>query len=168
MAFADSANTIISRQAVSGAAVTDVAFTGLNGTTDLLYKLYYVIAPALAGEVNCSVQINGADVGGGSQFVFDGLTMTTASFANLIIATFDSSGIAVGEFIFNAIPFGLSSMRRGSAICSAATNGQAQVDRGVQYKYLWTIDASNITSMTVHCDTVGGIGIGSYFTLCKV
>ena len=149
-------------------ATNSITFSGLDGDTDLVYKLVYDFIGVGVGVTNYTLRPNGITTSQGSirhNFSSAG-THDVASFADLRFATIGTAHTG-GELMFHAE----TGRRRvyhaahtGGGVVSGATAGVT----ARQWYGTWDETVTNITSLEIFASTASGIPIGSKWSLYRL
>jgi hypothetical protein len=154
--------TLVQSQILT-ASSQDITFSGLDGNTDVMYRLIGVIKIG-TGSTNVVLHINGGTTNVTARRLYNGGNDTTAAF---IAAPNANAYTSIDcSFQAKANPHGAAFARFGECN-SLITDNAPAILFGMQSVYMYNDTSTNITSIGLHADTATGLGDGSYFSLYK-
>ena len=153
---------LIEEQTISGGAVTDVTFSGLDGDTDGQYYLSFYVVNA-ATFTTLTLRPNGLTTGQASRRItaVDGDTISTDATTTLRLGGVLTAAEIWGWGVLQAIT-GQPRMYTVNSV-EADTTPQLEFNGGI-----WTDTAANITSLVIHADVASAIGNDSNFRLYRI
>lgn len=155
---------LLENKVVTGAAVTSLVFSGLNGDIDEIYQLYFRFLNPVAANGTVAMAANFV-ANTTAFFLFNNIGSTASGAAGTAgqICRLHASSPTTGSLKFFA--------KTGSL---RIWNGDANEPDGLgayssgSYSTRCNDTATNVTSLTLTSSVVGGIGIGSQALLFKV
>jgi hypothetical protein len=156
----------VQEQQVAGAAVTDIDFTGLDGDTDIRYRIFARVVKGATGAISYSVQPNqiasNQDV---SRMLAGGTGSVLDEPYTFLLMT--RSGLAVGSVHtctadLDAATGQIRGWRSKNSLISTSAAGSAEYIGGG-----WNESATNITNLRFHSNVGSGWGIGTVIQLWK-
>lgn len=162
--YAAKALELVERKVVTGSAVEEVAFTGLDGDVDRVYQLIALIKNADASPRTYYLRPN--DVGGtdtdSSRADWDGSTVTSSGSTYLRICSAGAGEWMLADVLFYA-KTGQTRMMRSIEAYESGSDGKGAVHGGV-----WQDTSSKVTSLVVKGSATGTIAVGSEFSLYRI
>jgi hypothetical protein len=159
--------TLIETITVTGAAVTEISFAStLDGDTDANYIIQGAVVDGLVGfEKALSLRPNAVTSGQGSRY--QGYADSVGAYGPNSRATM-MCGMLMG--VSGLVLF--ETLLRAKSGFPRAVTGTCSFGGGSRFGYLiygggWDDTTTNITELTVVCETANGIGVGSVFQLYK-